>query len=90
MVGSHVDVTTIKNAEENLKRLNEELEHITYIAAHDLKSPIANIDGFLRFLKEDEDIKKERSLAAIEWIDKSVNRANNTIQGIVKNMNKNK
>lgn len=84
------DITASKKAEEKLrlynkelKAANQDLEQFAYIATHDIKVPITNIDNYLNFLKQDKDISNERSLFAIDWIDKSVKKANQTVLDLV-------
>ena len=45
------DITARKLAEEELVRLNKELEQVLYVTSHDLRSPLVNIDGFSRELE---------------------------------------
>ncbi|NPE27321.1 PAS domain S-box protein [Methanococcoides sp. SA1] len=40
------DITQIKQIQEVVKAKNEELENYLYIASHDLRSPLVNIQGF--------------------------------------------
>lgn len=54
------DITERRKADERLRRqnaelsrLNEELTHFAYSISHDLKAPLASIDGLLRFAAED-------------------------------------
>lgn len=35
-----------KSAEDHLRRINKEMEGFTYIASHDLRSPLVNLKGF--------------------------------------------
>ncbi len=52
------DVTDLKQSEAALARLNvtleaknEELEQVVYVASHDLRSPLVNIDGYSKELE---------------------------------------
>jgi len=52
------DITARKNAENDLaamntvlKAKNEELEQVVYVASHDLRSPLVNIDGYSKELE---------------------------------------
>ena len=46
-----IDVTLIKKAEKLLAAKNKELEQIIFVASHDLRSPLVNVEGFSRELE---------------------------------------
>jgi len=52
-VGSAIDITDLKQANEQLVRINVDLDNFIYTASHDLKAPISNIEGLLYLLQEE-------------------------------------
>ena len=61
-----------------LERSNRELEEIAYISAHDMKSPIASLQGLLT-LMEQKNAVKESHLPLFEMIKKSTRQMQRTI-----------
>lgn len=45
------DITATKKMQQMIAAKNRELEQVVYIASHDLRSPLVNIDGYSRELK---------------------------------------
>jgi PAS domain S-box-containing protein len=58
-VGAHTDINDMKAAEERLKASNRELEDFTYIASHDLRSPLVNLKGFAGEIESSLGLLKE-------------------------------
>lgn len=58
---ANAQLASVKTALEKAEKSNKELEHFAAIAAHDLKSPLATISGYLDLLAEDnsESLKPE-------------------------------
>jgi PAS domain S-box-containing protein len=44
-VGSAIDITELKQANEQLRRTNQDLDNFVYAASHDLKQPVNNLAG---------------------------------------------
>jgi PAS domain S-box-containing protein len=86
------DLTDRKEWEEKLARQNEELQKINtdldnfiYTASHDLKAPIANIEGFVKLLASRHDKKnlpEQEFREILEFIQSSIGRFKNTIQDL--------
>src|SRR5690606_1976215 len=62
VLGSFIDLSDLKatqveleSTNEHLLRVNEDLDMFVYTASHDLKAPMANIEGLLLLLEEQID-----------------------------------
>ncbi|WP_158973683.1 ATP-binding protein [Cellulophaga sp. L1A9] len=49
----------LQTVNDNLKRKNQELEEFSYVAAHDLRSPLTNIHSLLDMLQSENAISQE-------------------------------
>jgi PAS domain S-box-containing protein len=52
------DITGVRRVQEVISAKNKELENYLYIASHDLRSPLVNIQGFSRRLQKHVDLIK--------------------------------
>ena len=69
------DITARKQAEEELRKVNEELGNFAYVVSHDLKTPITFIQGFSSFLLENYQEKlEERGRTCLERIEANAQR----------------
>lgn len=66
------DLSERKQALEQIKTLNRELEAFTYSVSHDLRAPLRSIDGYAKILQED-------------YIDKVDDEGKRVIQVIINN-----
>ncbi len=53
------DITAIKQIQDVIFAKNKELENYLYVASHDLRSPLVNIQGFSQRLKKQTDAIKQ-------------------------------
>lgn len=86
-IGTNTDIHDVKIAEEELliknkelQKVNADLDSFIYTASHDLKSPIANIEGLIAILhKKLEGSMDSSSVKVIEMIEKSIAKFKSTI-----------
>ncbi len=90
------DITSIKNVEKKLEQKNNELENYLYVASHDLRSPLVNIQGFtkrieksvseLNFIFNDYNYKKNDSDILIELFENKIPKSFKFINSSVTKM----
>lgn len=71
---------TIEEQHAQLVKYNKELEQFTYVATHDLKSPLANIRGYLDLLEIDLDNPSPDIKDSLKWLKYSVEEAQQVIR----------
>ena len=88
VVIAHQDITLRKIAEEKLIQKNQELEKINfeldrfvYSVSHDLRSPLTSVLGLLSFIQEDT--KEPDTLLHSTMIQESINRLDEFIKNIL-------
>jgi PAS domain S-box-containing protein len=69
----------IQNVE--LKKINAELDQFVYSAAHDLRAPIANVQGLLQLIRHEQ--ISEQALAYLDLQEKSLEKLDHFISNIV-------
>ncbi|WP_299700304.1 PAS domain-containing sensor histidine kinase [uncultured Pontibacter sp.] len=74
----------LQTLNEELRRVNEDLDTFVYTASHDLKSPILNIEGLVNLLEETLDPQQAEALLELEHIRRSVERFKSTIEDLTK------
>jgi PAS domain S-box-containing protein len=75
LIESFLDITERKRAEEELRKINEELKNFVHVVSHDLKTPIISIQGFSsRLLKKYQEKLDERAISYLEQIQSSARR----------------
>jgi len=75
ILGNIVDITEQKSAEEELRKINEELKNFVRVVSHDLKTPIISIQGFSsRLLKKYKKKLGENGRRYLEQIEASARR----------------
>ncbi len=88
ITGACVDITERKLAQEKLKikneqliKINNDLDNFIYTASHDLKAPVSNLEGLFKKLLSEIDLKDDL-LVLKSMIEKSFERFKNTINDL--------
>jgi len=77
-------IGSLKEKNMVLKRTTEELERFTYIASHDLKSPVRNIVSFLGLLEKDiKKLDRADMLEILNYARTGANQMNSLINDIL-------
>lgn len=70
----------LEHKNHELVKINNDLDNFVYTASHDLKAPIANLQGLMAALEESIDEKiSEEEKKLIGMVNNTINRFNNTI-----------
>ncbi|MFL5730021.1 MAG: sensor histidine kinase, partial [Cytophagaceae bacterium] len=89
MLASLIDLTELKEAQAdlertnaNLIRINADLDSFIYTASHDLKAPVANIEGLISTLDSELSAKTEEVQFIVDLIKDSVEKFKMTIRDL--------
>ena len=69
----------LEESNNNLIRLNKDMDNFIYSASHDLKSPVNNIEGLIQLLKSEIDLNNENAASLIEKIENSTTKVKKTV-----------
>ncbi len=91
MLGSMVDLTKLRTAQEdleesnrNLKTINTDLDNFVYTASHDLKAPVTNLEGLVKLLVPKLEGKLDaKEQKTIDMIEVSLEKLKRTISGLL-------
>lgn len=76
-------VEVIEHQSDTLRVKNKQQEQFNYIATHDIKTPIANIEGFYQVLKDEMQNETELTKMALIGLGKSIEQSQNIIGDLV-------
>ncbi|MFN6946368.1 MAG: ATP-binding protein [Cytophagaceae bacterium] len=79
----HVE-DNLRNSNEKLVKTNADLDNFVYTASHDLKLPIANMEGLLNTLNDELlNHPSEEALYIVEMLSRSTSQLKETIQDLL-------
>ena len=76
--------TELETKNKELIRVNNDMDNFIYTASHDLKAPIANVEGLLTALFKEFSLDDERYMKIKEMTILSINKFKNTILDLTK------
>lgn len=69
------DLTERKRAEDNLRKINHDLDTFVYTASHDLKAPITNLEGLLFTINDEAREKCNKEVVELfDMMETSINK----------------
>ena len=89
VLGAMIDISRLKEIQEelrlsneNLRRINVDLDNFVYTASHDLKAPISNLESLMTMLKSEPVHESERGRFIINKIDSSIQKFKDTLNAL--------
>jgi signal transduction histidine kinase len=83
----HTSNTELQDANLALNRLNTDLDNFVYTVSHDLKAPLANLEGLLNLFVRKKSQLSEEDSQLLEMMSVSFNRFKDTIGGLIEVIN---
>lgn len=71
----------LTRSNDELSRINDILNNFIYIAAHDLRSPVNNMNMLFGLVREEKDAAKKEEL--MTFIESSIQRLDRTVNGLI-------
>lgn len=72
--GTNTDITEQRRTEEQLRRINRDLEEFSYVASHDLQEPLRMVNIYTELLLREKDGAKENLEAFAGFVAEGVKR----------------
>jgi signal transduction histidine kinase len=73
----------IRNQNQELLKINKELDNFVYDISHNLRAPLMSLLGLINLVKDEDSKKDSTYLEYFSLMEKSVNRLDNTLQHIL-------
>ena len=81
--GTATDIHDHKIQQQELEKTNEELDNFVYVASHDLKTPINNLDGLMKILESRMSEETKKAAAAVrQMMSKSIEQLKVTVNDL--------
>lgn len=88
-IGTILDITdqkrfeqTLKAKNEELQKINSDLDNFVYTASHDLKAPIINIEGLIKALSTEYFVENEETKELFDMVHQSIESFKTTIHDL--------
>jgi PAS domain S-box-containing protein len=81
--GTNTDITDQRKTEEELRRMNRELEEFAYVASHDLQEPLRMVNIYTQLILQNPESEKERLQQYSAFVQKGVKRMESLIQDLL-------